>query len=54
MPEAKKWLAGIVYGPGMVVNLPTFANSTFPNIFPVRLYPDITHSLADQLPVPHW
>jgi hypothetical protein len=54
MPEANEWLAGIVYGPGMVVNLPTFANSTFPNRFPVRLYPDITHSLGDQLPVPHW
>ena len=38
----------------MVVSLEGFANATAPNIYPVRLYPDITHSIDDQLPVPNW
>ena len=54
LPNAKTWLDGIVYAPGMIVNLPTFRDATLPNRFPIRLYPDITHSVADQLPVPNW
>ena len=45
---------GIAYGPGMLTNLPTFQNATYPINYPIRLYPDITHSTSDQLPVPNW
>eukprot|EP00041_Stephanoeca_diplocostata_P026368 m.709830 g.709830 ORF g.709830 m.709830 type:complete len:415 (-) comp22947_c0_seq2:2661-3905(-) len=54
VPSAKSWLDGVIYGPGMPISLETFRNSTAPNNFPVRLYPDITHSVGDQLPVPNW
>ena len=37
----------------MLVDVPTFVKMT-PGHFPVRLYPDITHSVSDQLPVPDW
>ena len=50
LPQTKSWLAGIIYGPGMPVSLPSFANTSFL----IRLYPDITHSVNDQLPVPNW
>ena len=53
-PATREWLAGTVYGPGMVVPLATFKNDTYPVTYPVRLYPDITHSLSCQLPVPNW
>ena len=51
---APEWLDGIIYGPGMPVGLRGFAEAYLPNHFPVRLYPDITHSVSDQLPVPNW
>jgi hypothetical protein len=54
LPSTQKWLAGVVYGPGQVVSLRTFAADTRPAVYPVRLYPDVTHSLSDQLPVPNW
>ena len=53
-PAAAQWLAGTIYGPGMPIGLAEFKNSTFPAQYPVRLYPDITHSLGDQIPVPNW
>lgn len=53
-PSTAKWLAGIIYGPGMPVSLPSFADAYAPIVYPVRLYPDVTHSLGDQLPVPDW
>ena len=53
-PNATRWLSGVIYGPGMSVGLEGFAQAYAPNHFPVRLYPDITHSLSDQLPVPNW
>ena len=37
-----------------VVPLATFKNDTYPVTYPVRVYPDITHSLSCQLPVPNW
>jgi hypothetical protein len=50
----RSWLDGIVYGPGMVVPLGEFAKSMAPYSLPIRLYPDMTHSLSDQLPIPNW
>jgi len=52
--KAGSWIDGTIYGPGMVTPLQTFGNSTSPAIYPVRVYPDITHSLSDQLPIPNW
>ena len=52
-PGTAEWLTGVIYGPGMLVDVPTFVQMT-PGHFPVRLYPDITHSVSDQLPVPDW
>ena len=48
------WLAGVVYGPHVRVPLTEFvrrANAAGAN---VRQYPDITHTLSDQFPLPRW
>jgi len=47
------WLSGIVYGPQMRMSLPELRESV-PKRYPIRLYPDITHSLSSQFPVPDW
>ncbi|MEX6690948.1 hypothetical protein QTN47_25795 [Danxiaibacter flavus] len=47
------WLGGIVYGPWIRTPLPEVKKLIKPNI-PIRLYPDITHSLSCQYPVPDW
>jgi len=47
------WLAGIVYGPQVRVSLPELRKAV-PAKYPIRDYPDITHSLRCQYPVPDW
>ncbi len=47
------WLAGIVYGPQVRVSLPQLRKAV-PAKFPIRDYPDITHSLRCQYGVPDW
>jgi hypothetical protein len=47
------WLTGIVYGPQNPVDLPTLRKQ-IPQQYPIRLYPDITHSVQCQFPVPDW
>jgi hypothetical protein len=47
------WFGGIVYGPWIRTPLPEVKKLINPAI-PVRLYPDITHSLSCQYPVPDW
>ncbi len=47
------WLTGVVYGPQIRVSLADFRNAV-PRRFPVRNYPDITHSRHCQYPVPDW
>ena len=47
------WLAGVVYGPQTRVPLPKL-RATLPKTIPIRDYPDITHSLRCQYPVPDW
>jgi hypothetical protein len=47
------WLNGVVYGPQVSVSLPQL-RAAVPQHYPIRLYPDITHSLRCQYPVPAW
>ncbi len=48
-----EWLAGVVYGPGIRMSLADF-RARVPQRYPVRSYPDITHTFHCQYPVPHW
>jgi hypothetical protein len=47
------WLNGIVYGPQVRVSLPQL-RAAVPKRYPIRHYPDITHSRQCQYPVPDW
>jgi len=47
------WLGGVVYGPQVRVGLPDLRKAV-PAKYPIRDYPDITHSLRCQYPVPDW
>lgn len=50
--NASACLDGLVYGPHTAVTLVEFVQRA-PD-WPLRLYPDITHSLTTQFPVPKW
>jgi hypothetical protein len=47
------WLTGVVYGPQVRGSLPEL-RARIPERYPIRRYPDITHSLRCQYPVPNW
>jgi hypothetical protein len=47
------WLGGIVYGPQTRITLAELRKAV-PGRYPIRHYPDITHSLRCQYPVPDW
>jgi hypothetical protein len=47
------WLSGIVYGPQTRVGIPELRERV-PKKYPIRRYPDITHSRHSQYPVPDW
>ncbi|MEP7361638.1 MAG: glycoside hydrolase family 20 zincin-like fold domain-containing protein [Acidobacteriota bacterium] len=47
------WLQGIVYGPQTRISLPQL-RAAIPKKYPLRHYPDITHSRHSQFPVPNW
>jgi hypothetical protein len=51
--EQPDWLSGVVYGPQIGQTLP-FLRTIIPDKYPLRRYPDITHSLSAQYPVPDW
>ncbi|MBX6316781.1 MAG: hypothetical protein IRY99_28295, partial [Isosphaeraceae bacterium] len=51
--ERPAWLSGVVYGPQVRVSLPEL-RAAVPRQYPIRRYPDITHSLNCQYPVPDW
>jgi hypothetical protein len=51
--QGQDWLTGVVYGPQIRVSLADFRKAV-PRRFPVRNYPDITHSRHCQYPVPDW
>src|SRR5207244_4932784 len=47
------WLSGVVFGPQVRVSLPKL-RALVPQQYPIRHYPDITHSRQCQYPVPDW
>jgi hypothetical protein len=47
------WLGGIVFGPQVRIPLAELRQA-IPARYPIRGYPDITHSLNCQHPVPNW
>lgn len=51
--ERPVWLSGIVYGPQVRVPLPAVRQAT-PAQYPIRHYPDITHSRQCEYPVLDW
>ncbi len=48
-----EWLGGIVFGPQVRESLPELRRA-IPARYPIRHYPDITHSRQCQYPVPDW
>jgi hypothetical protein len=53
MRQEPTWLDGIVFGPQVRDPLPVL-RERLPARYPIRHYPDITHSLRSQYPVPDW
>jgi hypothetical protein len=53
MKTEPKWLTGIVFGPQQMLSLPEL-RERLPKRYPIRLYPDITHSIHSQYPVASW
>jgi hypothetical protein len=47
------WLTGVVFGPQVRLDLPEL-RARVPKRYPIRRYPDITHSRQCQYPVPDW
>jgi hypothetical protein len=52
-PETQSWLDGVVFGPQSRLSLDEL-RSRVPQHYPIRDYPDITHSTSCQYPVPDW
>ncbi len=53
LKEEPPWLSGVAYGPQTRIPLPEL-RAKVPARYPIRDYPDITHSLRCQYPVPDW
>lgn len=51
--QRPSWLAGLVHGPQVRVSMAEL-RSLVPSSYPIRNYPDITHSRSCQFPVPDW
>ena len=47
------WLSGVVFGPQVRMSLSEL-RAAVPQRYPIRHYPDITHSRQSQYPVPDW
>jgi len=47
------WLAGVVFGPWVKISIEEMRAAT-PSRYPIRRYPDITHTVRCQYPVPEW
>src|SRR5204862_1081964 len=47
------WLSGVVFGPQVRMSLPQL-RAAVPPRYPIRHYPDITHSRQAQYPAPDW
>jgi hypothetical protein len=53
MRREPAWLTGVVYGPQIRLSLPQLRAGILAR-YPIRDYPDITHSRHCQYPVPDW
>jgi hypothetical protein len=53
MKEEPAWLTGIVHGPQIRIDVGELRKA-IPARYPIRTYPDITHSQQCQFPVPDW
>jgi hypothetical protein len=53
MKSEPTWLSGVVFGPQGMYSLSDM-RQRLPRRYPIRLYPDITHSLRSQFPVDQW
>jgi len=51
--EQPAWLSGLVFGPQVRLSLARLRELA-PRQYPIRLYPDITHSRQCEFPVPDW
>ena len=51
--QQPEWLSGVVFGPQVRLSLPKLREAV-PKKYPIRHYPDITHSRQFQYPVPDW
>ncbi|MGO8720590.1 MAG: alpha-glucuronidase family glycosyl hydrolase [Acidobacteriaceae bacterium] len=51
--HTKEWLDGVVFGPQSRLTV-TEMRRAVPQNYPIRCYPDITHSVECQYPVPNW
>ena len=51
--EQPAWLSGVVFAPQVRISLAEL-RAKVPRRYPIRHYPDITHSLQSQYPVPDW
>jgi hypothetical protein len=48
-----KWLNGVVHGPGVRASIAEL-RARVPQRYPIRTYPDITHTVRCSYPVPDW
>lgn len=53
LADQPAWLTGVVFGPQVRISLAEL-RAAVPKRYPIRRYPDITHSLMCQYPVPDW
>ena len=51
--EKPAWLGGVAFAPWIATPLPEMRKIVDPSI-PIRNYPDITHNLDCQYPIPNW
>lgn len=51
--RAPDWVGGLVHGPWVNIPMSEF-RAMVPAAYPIRNYPDITHTLSAQFPVPEW
>ncbi len=51
--ERPAWFTGVVFGPQVPMPLPEL-RAAVPERYPIRHYPDITHNIRCQFPVPDW
>jgi hypothetical protein len=51
--ESPDWLTGVCHGPWVHMDMSDF-RELVPDRYPIRNYPDITHTLGCQFPVPDW